>query len=75
MPPLFLTKGLQMPGIRFTFLRDEGQESWVEDVVELQPETHSTYVWNSEHLKSISREGVHVLLDRFLDSTGLIKDD
>ena len=64
-----------MPGIRFTFLKDEGQESWVDKVEDLQPETQTLYVWNSEHLKSISRRGVRVLLDRFLDSTGLIKDD
>ena len=64
-----------MPGIRFTFLKDEGQESWVNSVEELQPETQTLYVWNSEHLKTISREGVHILLDRFLDSTGLIKDE
>ena len=63
-----------MPGIRFTFLRDEGQECWVDKVEELQPDTHSQYVWNSEHLKNISREGVHILLDRFLDSTGLLED-
>jgi len=63
-----------MPGIRFTFLRDEAQECWVNSVEELQPDTHSQYVWNSEHLKTISREGVHILLDRFLDSTGLIED-
>ena len=64
-----------MPGIRFTFLRDDAQDQWVETIEELQPETHSQYIWNSEHLKSISRRGVHVLLDRFLDSTGLIKDE
>jgi hypothetical protein len=64
-----------MPGIRFTFLRDEGQECWVNSVEELQPDTQTLqYVWNSEHLKTISREGVHILLDRFLDSTGLIED-
>jgi len=62
-----------MPGIRFTFLKDEGQESWVDKVEDLQPETQTLYVWNSEQIKP-TREGVHVLLDRFLDSTGLMKD-
>ena len=64
-----------MPGIRFTFLKVEGQESWVDAVEDLQPETSSLYVWNGEHLKNISREGIHKLLDRFIDSTGLIEDE
>jgi len=63
-----------MPGIRFTFLRDDAQDQWVDAVEDLQPETHSQYIWNSEHLKGVTREGIHKLLDRFIDSTGLIKD-
>ena len=63
-----------MPGIRFTFLRDDAQDQWVETIEELQPETHSQYVWNSEILKGVAREGIHKLLDRFIDSTGLLED-
>ena len=62
-----------MPGIRFTFLRDDAQDQWVDKIEKLQPETHSQYVWNEEILKGISREGIHKLLDRFIDSTGLLE--
>ena len=72
--PLFVQKGSTMPGIRFSFIRDEAQEQWVTEVGELQPATDTTYVWNSEQVKA-NREGLHELFDRFIDSTGLVEDE
>jgi hypothetical protein len=63
-----------MPGIRFSFIRDEAQEQWVEQVEDIQPATDTTYVWNSEQIKT-DREGLHKLFDRFIDSTGLVEDE
>jgi hypothetical protein len=40
-----------MPGIRFTFLRDEAQECWVNSVEELQPETHTPMFGTQNILK------------------------
>tara|TARA_B100002019_G_C21232579_1_gene580895 strand:- start:244 stop:438 length:195 start_codon:yes stop_codon:yes gene_type:complete len=62
-----------MPGIRFSFIRDEAQEQWVTEVGKLQPATDTTYVWNSEHVTA-DREGLHELFDRFIDSTGLVEE-
>ena len=62
-----------MPGIRFSFIRDDAQEQWVDEVSKLQPQTDSTYIWSEEQIKA-DREGLHQLFDRFIDSTGLVKD-
>jgi len=72
--PSFLTKGTTMPGIRFSFIRDDAQEQWVDEVSKLQPQTDSTYIWSEEQIKA-DREGLHQLFDRFIDSTGLVKDE
>ena len=61
-----------MPGIRFSFIRDEAQEQWVTEVGKLQPATDTTYVWNL-HVTA-DREGLHELFDRFIDSTGLVEE-
>ena len=63
-----------MPGIRFSFIRDDAQEQWVDEVGKLQPQTDSTYIWSEEQIKA-DREGLHELFDRFIDSTGLVKDE
>jgi hypothetical protein len=63
-----------MPGIRFSFIRDEAQEQWVSEVAKIQPATDTTYIWNDEQIKA-DREGLHELFDRFIDSTGLVKDE
>ena len=63
-----------MPGIRMSFIRDDAQEQWVDEVEDLQPQTDTTYVWNSEQIKP-TREGLHQLFDRFISSTGLIEDE
>jgi len=63
-----------MPGIRLSFIRDDAQEQWVEKVEDIQPATDTTYVWNAEQVKA-SREGLHELFDRFIDSTGLVEDE
>ena len=62
-----------MPGIRMSFIRDDAQEQWVDVVEDLQPQTDTTYIWNSEQIKP-TREGLQQLFDRFIDSTGLIED-
>ena len=63
-----------MPGIRMSFIRDDAQEQWVDVVEDLQPQTDTTYIWNSEQIKP-TREGLQQLFDRFIDSTGLIEDE
>jgi|DEB0MinimDraft_10_1074344.scaffolds.fasta_scaffold29282_1 hypothetical protein len=63
-----------MPGIRFSFIRDEAQESWVDRVEDLQPQTDAAYIWHNEQVKP-TREGLHVLFDRFISSTGLVEDE
>ena len=60
-----------MPGIRLSFLRDDAQEQWVSKVVDLQPITDTTYVWQTEQIKP-DREGLHQLFDRFISSTGAV---
>lgn len=63
-----------MPGIRLSFLRDDAQEQWVNEVGMLQPSTDTTYIWSNDQIKA-DREGLHKLFDRFIDSTGLITDE
>ena len=63
-----------MPGIRFSFIRDEAQEQWVTDVKDLQPATDTTYIWNSEQIKP-TREGLQQLFDRFISGSGLVEDE
>ena len=63
-----------MPGIRLSFIRDDAQEQWVSKVADLQPVTDTTYIWQTEQIKP-DREGLHELFDRFIDSTGVVKDD
>jgi len=72
--PLFLTKGTTMPGIRLSFLRDDAQEQWVSKVEELQPQTDTTYIWQTDQIKP-TREGLQQLFDRFISSTGVVEDD
>ena len=54
-----------MAGIRLSFLRDDAQEQWVGEVAELQPQTDTTYIWQTEKIKP-DREGLHKLFDRFI---------
>ena len=63
-----------MPGIRLSFLRDDAQEQWVSEVEELQPQTDTTYIWQTDQIKP-DREGLHKLFDRFISSTGVVEDD
>ena len=63
-----------MPGIKLSFIRDDAQEQWVSKVVDLQPITDTTYIWQTEQIKP-DREGLHKLFDRFIDSTGVVEDD
>ena len=60
-----------MPGIRLSFLRDDAQEQWVDKIEELQPQTDTTYIWQTDNIKP-TREGLHQLFDRFSSSTGAV---
>ena len=60
-----------MPGIRLSFLRDDAQEQWVDKIEELQPQTDTTYIWQTDSIKP-TREGLHQLFDRFISSTGAV---
>ena len=40
-----------MPGIRLSFLRDDAQEQWVSEVKDLQPQTDTTYIWQTDQIK------------------------
>ena len=60
-----------MPGIRLSFLRDDAQEQWVDKIEELQPQTDTTYIWQTDNIKP-TREGLHQLVDRFISSTGAV---
>ena len=72
--PLFFVKGTTMPGIRLSFLRDDAQEQWVSEVKDLQPQTDTTYIWQTDQIKP-DREGLHKLFDRFISSTGVVEED
>lgn len=63
-----------MPGIKLAFIRDDAQEQWVSKVVDLQPITDTTYIWQTDQIKP-DREGLHQLFDRFIDSTGIVDDE
>ena len=60
-----------MPGIKLSFIRDDDQEQRVSKVVDLQPSTDTTYIWQTDNIKP-TREGLHQLFDRFISSTGAV---